>query len=112
MLGDAGPVTHVKGPGQVDDPGFRVVGARPPEFLEARGSHRFSSYSLVFGLHEREEGTLVCAETRAEFPGLRGAFYRAVVVGSRAHVLVVRRLLGVIEQRAARGPEPLGRNTP
>jgi hypothetical protein len=34
------------------------------------------------------------------FPGRRGALYRAVVVGVRLHVLVVRRLLRAARRRA------------
>lgn len=84
-------------------PGFRVRRAEPGRELALVGSHRFSSYALIFRLDDLGEGrTHVRAETRAEFPGLRGSAYRALVIGTRGHVLVVRRLLGAVKRRAER----------
>jgi hypothetical protein len=45
---------------------------------------------------ERIARALGCAQT----PGLKGRVYKAVVIGSRAHVLVVNRILGAIRRRA------------
>jgi hypothetical protein len=42
----------------------------------------------------------VRAETRAAFPGLQGRAYRALVIGTRGHVLAVRRLLRAVKARA------------
>jgi len=44
----------------------------------------------------------VRAETRAEFPGLQGSVYRALVIGTRGHVLVTRRILAAVQRRAER----------
>lgn len=72
-----------------------------PRELELAGSHRFSRYALIFRLHELAPGQVqVRAETRAEFPGPPGAVYRALVIGTRGHVLAVRRLLAAIKRRA------------
>jgi len=84
-------------------PGFRVAVAERPRELALLGRHRFSDYALIFRFDELDgERTRLRAETRAEFPGLRGRIYRAMVIGSGGHVLVVRRLLGAVRQRAER----------
>jgi hypothetical protein len=75
-------------------PGFAVAEARPPERLALRGRHRFSSYALIFELDPTGAGSCTLrAQTRARFPGLSGRAYRALVIGSRGHRLIVRRLL-------------------
>jgi hypothetical protein len=85
-------------------PGFHVEAAERPRELELVGSHRFSNYALIFRLEDlSEDRTRVHAETRADFPRLKGSVYRALVIGTRGHVLVTHRLLGAIRQRAERG---------
>jgi hypothetical protein len=82
-------------------PGFVVEHACPPSRLALRGRHRFSRYALVFELEDRgPDGTRVRAQSWAAFPGVHGRSYRALVVGSGAHRVVVRRLLRRIEARA------------
>jgi hypothetical protein len=82
-------------------PGFHVESAERPRELALAGNHRFSDYLLIFHLDELDSGrTRLRAETRALFPGLKGAVYRTLVIGTRAHVLVTRRLLGAVKQRA------------
>ena len=82
-------------------PGFHVERAEPARELALRGSHRFSDYALIFRLDELDGGlTRLRAETRASFPGLKGRVYRALVIGTRGHVLVVRCLLGAVRRRA------------
>jgi hypothetical protein len=84
-------------------PGFVVARAVPPVLLALLGAHRFSRYALLFRIDRcSRDRCLVRAETRAEFPGARGRAYRALVIGTRGHVLVVRRLLGAIRRRAER----------
>jgi hypothetical protein len=84
-------------------PGFRVELAEPPRELALAGSHRFSNYALIFRLDRLDAGrTRLRAETRADFPQLKGSVYRALVIGTRNHVLVTRRLLNAIKQRAER----------
>jgi hypothetical protein len=82
-------------------PGFRVSSVVPESLLVLEGSHRFSSYALIFHLDESGPGrSLLRAESRAEFPGLAGGVYRQLVVGTGAHVFLVRRLLGVVKRRS------------
>jgi hypothetical protein len=82
-------------------PGFAVAETRPLERLELRGRHRFSSYALIFELDAI--GSARCtlrAQTWADFPGPIGRAYRALVIGSGGHRLIVRRLLRNVAQRA------------
>ena len=83
--------------------GFRVASKVPEEELGLSGHHPFSRYALIFRIDDLGEGrTKLRAETRAAFPKLRGRIYRALVIGTRMHVLVTRRLLGATKRRAER----------
>ncbi|MER6345793.1 hypothetical protein ACWC10_15040 [Streptomyces sp. NPDC001595] len=94
----AGPRPPAKGSAT---PGFHVVGAVPARELALAGSHRFSTYALVFRLEEAGAGrTRLRAETWAEFPGPAGRVYRLLVIGTRGHALAVRRLLASVRKRA------------
>lgn len=74
--------------------GFRVTEAAPPHRLVLEGRHPFSRYALVFALDDPESGaTRLRAQTWAAFPGLKGRVYRALVIGSGAHAVLVRRML-------------------
>ncbi len=82
-------------------PGFHVETAEPLRELTLAGNHRFSDYALIFRLDELDgTHTRIRAETRAEFPGLKGSVYRTLVIGTRGHVLATRRLLRAIQRRA------------
>jgi hypothetical protein len=82
-------------------PGFAVASARAPRQLVLRGQHRFSRYQLAFELEAAEAHRCTLrAGTSAEFPGLAGRAYRALVIGSGGHRLVVRRILRDIARRA------------
>jgi hypothetical protein len=84
-------------------PGFHVVIAEQPVELALAGSHRFSDYALIFRLEGLPDGkTRLRAETRATFPGLKGGLYRALVIGTRLHVLATRRVLEATRRRAER----------
>ena len=89
-------------------PGFQVECAESKVELALRGSHRFSQYALIFRLDELSASrTRLRAETRATFPGVKGSVYRALVIGTRGHVLVTHRLLVATKRRAeARRPRP------
>lgn len=83
--------------------GFRIAGADRPTRLILRGEHRFSRYQLQFTTEPGGDGTTtVLAESRAEFPGASGRVYRGLVIGTRGHVVAVRRLLQAIKRRAER----------
>jgi hypothetical protein len=86
-------------------PGFHVAALTPERLLSLRGSHHFSDYELAFRL-EPLGGvrTRLVAETRAEFPGVKGRAYRALVIGTRIHVLAIRRTLGAVAHRIERAP--------
>jgi hypothetical protein len=85
--------------------GFRVARAQAPTELDLEGEHRFSRYALTFRLDAlADQRSRIRAETRAEFPGLHGRAYRAAVIGTRAHVVLVRRLLHAIRAMAERPP--------
>lgn len=73
--------------------GFVLEAATPPERLALRGRHWFAVYTLIFELDPRPSGTRVTAQTWAAFPGIRGTLYRAMVIGSGGHRIVVRRML-------------------
>jgi hypothetical protein len=82
-------------------PGFSVARCEPPFLLELRGRHRFSSYALVFELTAVGEGCCrLSARSWAEFPRLPGRAYRALVIGSGGHRVVVARLLREIAARS------------
>jgi hypothetical protein len=84
-------------------PGFYVETALRPRELGLAGGHRFSDYALIFRLDgQGDGGTVLRAETRAAFPGLKGRAYRAMVIGTRMHVLVTRRLLTATKRSAER----------
>jgi hypothetical protein len=81
--------------------GFHVETARPPRELGLAGRHRFSEYRLMFLVEALDgERSRVRAVTHARFPGLHGEVYRTLVIRSRIHVLVTRRMLNGIAQRA------------
>lgn len=84
-------------------PGFHVVAADGAQLLHLEGSHRFSRYALIFRIDDLGGGrSRVRAETRAAFPGLKGEAYRTLVIRSRGHVVVTRRLLAAAKRLAER----------
>jgi hypothetical protein len=77
-------------------PGFSVRDAVPGDRLVLAGRHRFSEYALILTLVDTPGGTRLSAATHAHFPGVRGRLYRALVISSGAHrVLLVRMLRGI-----------------
>jgi hypothetical protein len=82
-------------------PGFHVEVADRPRELALLGRHRFSDYALIFRLEQHDgERSRLRAETRASFLGISGSAYRALVISTRFHVLVTRRLLTATKRRA------------
>jgi SnoaL-like protein len=82
-------------------PGFVVARSVRPSTLALLGRHRFSTYALIFYIDELGPGhSRLRAETRAAFPGMKGRVYRALVIGTRAHVRAVRRILNEVRDRA------------
>jgi hypothetical protein len=80
--------------------------ARPGRIhvLALMGQHRFSRYALIFYAADTAAGPVrLEAETRAEFPGLRGQIYKTLVIRSRAHAVATRSVLRKVQRRAERG---------
>jgi hypothetical protein len=83
--------------------GFHVGDCEKPQLLSLRGRHRFASYELRFELDASNDGEItVHAKTFAIFPGALGRIYRALVIGTGGHRIVVRRMLRSIARRASR----------
>ncbi|MGZ5401452.1 MAG: hypothetical protein ACXWDM_15685 [Nocardioides sp.] len=92
------PVTRVLG--TTPRAGFEIAEDDPPRLVSLAGRHRFSRYVLDFRVEPDASGSVVTALTYADFPGPRGRVYRTLVIGSRGHVLAVRRMLAGIRRRA------------
>ncbi|TAM73079.1 DUF2867 domain-containing protein [Mycobacterium sp.] len=75
--------------------GFVLDEARAPARFALKGRHWFAVYRWVFELDELDgtARTRLRAATWAAFPGLHGKAYRALVIGTGAHRVVVRRTL-------------------
>ena len=74
--------------------GFAIGESTAPERLVLQGRHPFSIYQWIFELDAVEaDRTRLRSQTWAEFPGLHGKIYRALVIGTGAHRVVVRRML-------------------
>lgn len=100
--------TRVSGPRPLQvgssAPGFHVSEADPPRRLTLAGRHRFARFEATFHLDPVGSGrTLLRAETRAQFPGLRGRIYRFFVIGTGLHKLATRMILRSV-QRASESP--------
>jgi hypothetical protein len=97
-VGDGSPFAKLLG---TDPPaGFEVVDSSPPERLTLGGCHRFSRYRLVFDLADNGEATQLSARSYAEFPGLHGRIYRALVIGTGLHVVATNRILRSVRRTA------------
>lgn len=82
------------------DAGFAIAECVPGRLLSLAGRHRFSRYVLDLRATATGTGTEVAAVSYADFPGLHGLAYRTAVIGSRGHVIAVRRMLREIRSRA------------
>ncbi|MCV7345158.1 hypothetical protein [Mycolicibacterium rhodesiae] len=89
-----------------DDPetvplGFTLEAAEQNERFAITGRHPFSVYRLIFLLDDDPAGgTRVAAQTWAAFPGFTGRIYRALVIGSGGHRVVVGNMLKRIARQA------------
>jgi hypothetical protein len=82
--------------------GFAVAEETAPRHLALRGRHRFSRYELAFDVAPSQDGVTLSARTSAVFPGIAGRAYRALVIGSGGHRIIVRRMLAQIARSAER----------
>lgn len=86
-------------------PGFIVARSVRPATLALEGQHRFSRYALIFCIDELGRGrSRLRAETRADFPGVKGRAYRGLVIRSGAHVRATRKILEAVRSRAGGPP--------
>lgn len=84
-------------------PGFTVTRAIAPVMLALTGEHRFAKYAVVFRIDLLPgQRSRVRLETRAQFTPGKGRIYKAAVIGTHGHVLVVNRMLRSIKRRAER----------
>jgi hypothetical protein len=94
--------------GYLGEPGSTIVGFHversvPPAELALAGEHRFSRYALTFEIDSLGDGrSRLRAVTDAEFPGAKGSAYRALVIGTRLHVVATRSILARVRSRAER----------
>jgi hypothetical protein len=87
----------------IRSPFFWLHDATPRTRLALEGEHPFSVYKLVFELaDEGPQRTRLTARTWAHFPGIPGMTYRALVIGTGAHRVAVRRMLRRIAAEAMR----------
>ncbi|OMC20669.1 DUF2867 domain-containing protein [Mycobacterium colombiense] len=90
--------------------GFVLDEARPPARFALKGRHWFAVYRWVFELDALDGSarTRLRAATWADFPGIHGNAYRALVIGTGGHRVAVRRTLkrvaaAVLDARARTG---------
>ena len=82
--------------------GFAVAEAAAPRRVALCGAHRFSRYELAFEIEPGAGSVTLSARTAAEFPGISGSVYRALVIGSGGHGIIVRQMLRRIANSAER----------
>jgi hypothetical protein len=75
--------------------GFVLDEARRPERFALKGRHPFAVYRWVFELDiepgdQEPHRTRLRARTWADFPGIHGKIYRALVIGTGGHRMAVR----------------------
>lgn len=81
--------------------GFEVSESVRAERLTLVGRHPFSRYMLAFELTDVMRGTTqLRAQTYAVFPGVRGRIYRALVIGTHAHLAATRHILRSIRRQS------------
>jgi hypothetical protein len=89
----------------VRSPFFSLEETMPMHRFALTGRHLFAVYRLVFELDDQGPGrTRLAARSWADFPGVHGKVYRALVIGTGGHRIAVRRVLRHIAAQArARG---------
>lgn len=87
----------------LDSPsGFTIAERVEPQRVVLRGQHRFARYELAFEVDASGPSTKIYARTRAAFPGALGKLYRAAVIGTGGHAVVVRDMLRRIARLTGR----------
>jgi hypothetical protein len=94
-------------------PGFLVTRCGAPTEWAFEGEHLFSRYALTFRITPVESAHCrIAAHSCAEFPGVHGSMYRAMVIGSGGHENGVRRILRSIKTEAEHRSGPAGYGRP
>ncbi|OBE95645.1 DUF2867 domain-containing protein [Mycobacterium sp. 852002-10029_SCH5224772] len=90
--------------------GFVLDEAVAPARFALKGRHWFAVYRWVFELDDLDDTarTRLRAATWAAFPGIHGKAYRALVIGTGAHRIVVRQTLKRVAVSALSGPAQTG----
>lgn len=84
-------------------PGFIVARVIGPAVLALEGEHDYARYALVFVLDPLpDERTLLRAQTRADFKGVRGKAFRRLTIGTHAHGALLRQILRKARRQAER----------
>ncbi len=84
-------------------PGFLVARCEAPDEWALEGEHLFSRYALTFRIATLNgDQCSISAYSSAEFPGLHGKIYRALVIGTHGHMMGVRNILRSIKAEAER----------
>jgi hypothetical protein len=94
--------TYARLVGTEDRGAFHVARSERPMVVVLGGSRRFSRYELVCRIEPEHGGSVVRFETWAEFPGLGGRVYRAVVIGTGGHRVGMRLMLGSLKRNIER----------
>jgi len=82
--------------------GFVLDAATPRQRFALKGRHWFAVYELIFELFDDgPDHTRVTAQSWAAFPGIAGKAYRALVIGTGGHRIVVRSMLKNIAAKAS-----------
>jgi hypothetical protein len=85
--------------------GFQLTEEVPNQHLSLAGQQRFSRYRLAFDVADLPDGaTRLTATTYATFPGPHGRIYRALVIGTRGHVVAVAHMLRTIRRLSTDRP--------
>jgi hypothetical protein len=91
---------------RLDPPSGFAIESSSSERIVLVGHHRFSRYELAFELRPTDQGVEVHGRTSAEFPGVAGRLYRALVIGSGGHGVAVRAMLRRVRRVAEQGASP------
>lgn len=79
--------------------GFRIAEQVDGDRIALEGRHRFASYRLVFETRDHgRSATELRVRSLADFPGVTGRAYRALLMGTHGHVLAVHHLIRTVRR--------------
>ena len=81
--------------------GFRIADELEGESVTLEGRHHFASYRLILETYAHGgSSTELRVRSLADFRGASGQVYRALLMGTRGHVLAVRHLIRTVRRMA------------